>query len=59
MVIFGPEQRCGVRGSRVGDAVAEDVVRGLEVEGFLDLGVGGDEQVEEDDGGDEQGEDVV
>lgn len=31
-----------------GDAVGGDVVDGLDVEGFLDFGVGRDEEVEED-----------
>lgn len=32
-----------------GRAVDEDVVRGLQVEGLLDLGVGGDDEVDEGD----------
>lgn len=32
---------------------------GLDVEGFLDLGVGREEEVEENDGGDEQGQEIV
>lgn len=33
------------------EAVVDNVVRGLDVEGLLDLGVGSDEEVEEDEGG--------
>lgn len=46
-------------GARVRDTIAEDVVRSLEVEGFFDLGVGGKEEVEENDGWDEQVEEVI
>ena len=32
---------------------------GLDVEGLLDFGVGGEEEVDEDDGGDEEGEEGI
>ena len=35
-----------------GHSVGYYVVRGLDVEGFLDFGIGCNEEVEEDDGGD-------
>ena len=40
-------------------AVNENIVGGLHVEGLLDLGVGGDDEVQEDEGGDQEGEEGV
>ena len=59
MIIFGLEEGCCIGGARVGNAVAEDVVGGLEVEGFFDFGVGGEEVVEENGGWDQYGEEAI
>jgi len=41
-------------GREVGRVPVHDVVNGLDVEGFLDFGIWGDEEVEEDCGGNEE-----
>lgn len=55
-VVVGGADVGGEGGGGEGCAVGEDVVRGLEVEGFFDFGVGRGEEVEEDEGGEEEGE---
>jgi hypothetical protein len=50
MVVIRGQELVGVGGR---DAVHEDVVDGLDVEGFFDFGVRRDEEVEQDGGGDE------
>lgn len=42
-----------------GSIVNEDVVCGLDVKGLFDFGVGGDEEVEEDEGRDEEGKEEI
>lgn len=39
-----------------GNAIREDIVDGLDMKGFLDFGVWGDEEVEEDEDGYEEEE---
>ena len=55
-VVVGGADVGGEGGGGEGGAVGEDVVRGLEVERFFDFGVGCGEEVEEDEGGEEEGE---
>ncbi|KFY82641.1 hypothetical protein V500_10411 [Pseudogymnoascus sp. VKM F-4518 (FW-2643)] len=55
-VVVGGADVGGEGGGCEGCAVDEDVVRGLEVEGFFDFGVGRGEEVEEDERGEEEGE---
>ena len=52
---------CGEEGAGVvkGEAVCEDIMRRLDVEGLLDFGVGGCEEVEEDGGRDEERDERV
>lgn len=59
MIIFGLEKCFCVGGTRVGDAVADDIVHGLEVERFFDFGVWGEEEVEENGSWDQYGEEVI
>ena len=39
--------------------VSQDVMGGLDVEGLLDFGVGGEEEVDEDDEGEEEGQEGI
>lgn len=49
VVIFGAESVCDIAR---GNARVQQVMDGLDVEGFLYLGVGGDGEVEQDEDGD-------